>query len=298
LQQQWRKIHTLRGARPDSQLKLWDATTGKELRSLADRPRDSFGYLAFSPDGKTLATTSAPRTRSSAYLSTPPGDDHTDITLWEVATGKEIVSRTLQGESGSLGMPSAPYSNESAQATMRFTPDGRRLAIASEVILPDKPYSQTALRFWDVEGLKEGGLIQSEEYGSLRDYALSPDGKTVAVAWMGARATSGPTQTVVYAPAPVTITDITTGMEVARISPPRSGFAAVAFSPDGTLLATQDNEGIVKLWGRTSTKLGSRADAVRQNTRQAPEVSATEFRTSSVANLDQKEVPEKAQPVA
>jgi WD40 repeat protein len=54
----------------DDEIVLWDATTGAELRRMT-APNGGFQTLAFSPDGRTLASAG-----SEAYL-------------WEVATGKE-----------------------------------------------------------------------------------------------------------------------------------------------------------------------------------------------------------------
>jgi RNA polymerase sigma-70 factor (ECF subfamily) len=231
----------------EGKVMLWDADTGKALGILDSPPTDYFGFLAFSPDSKTLATAGFPPNRFGIHIPSPPEANRANLVFWDVATRKEKVSRTLNGEKADLGMPSMPNGFESARS-MRFGPDGRRLAVACRVVLPGQPYAQTALRLWDVDGLKEGPQLQSEEHGSLRDFAFSPDGKTVAVAWYGAARSRGPGQATVYTPAPLVLLDSTTGKELSRIPPPRSGFAAVAFSPDGQLLATQDNEGTVKVW--------------------------------------------------
>jgi WD40 repeat protein len=151
------------------------------------------------------------------------------------------------------------------------------------VDLPGRPYPQTVLRFWDVKDLKEGRQFHSEEHGSIRDYAYAPDGKTVAVAWIGATVSHGPGETTVYAPAPVTVLDVATGKEVTRIPPPRSGYAAVAFSPDGTILATQDNEGVVKLWERTAT-VSAQGDFCRSSRGLEPEPSASSDAARSLAS--------------
>ena len=45
----------------DGEIKLWDAATGKALRSFND-PSERIWSLAFSPDGKRLATASADHT--------------------------------------------------------------------------------------------------------------------------------------------------------------------------------------------------------------------------------------------
>jgi Tol biopolymer transport system component len=59
----------------DRLIKLWDALTGKEIRSLRDHSDAVYG-LAFSPDGKYLASGAADRA----------------VKVWEVATGIRLFS--------------------------------------------------------------------------------------------------------------------------------------------------------------------------------------------------------------
>src|SRR5262249_46713929 len=83
----------------DQTVKLWDAATGDELRTL----RGHGGYVwkvAFSPDGRYLA--------SGSWDST--------VKIWDVATGTEV--RTLRGHAGNVW-------------SVAFSPDGKRLASAS-----------------------------------------------------------------------------------------------------------------------------------------------------------------------
>ncbi len=239
----------LAGIDVNGKVMLWEAATGKALRTLTSRPTAAFGLLAFSPDGTTLATAGFPPQRFG-YV---PDDRRANLALWNVATRAERAGAKLTGSKADLGMPSTPRGNESARS-MRFTSNGRRLAVACRVVLPGQAYPQTVLRLWDAATLKEKGQLQSEAHGSLRDYAFAPDGKTVAIAWFGKVASQGSSEPTVYAPAPVTIHELGTGKKVAHIPPPSSGFAAVGFSRDGTLLATQDNQGVVKLYERAGGK--------------------------------------------
>jgi dipeptidyl aminopeptidase/acylaminoacyl peptidase len=147
----------LPGGRFIGTLWLWDPATGKERA----RPAEHGGgvhSLAFTPDGKTLATTSL--------------DDAT-VKLWEVATGKEraVLKGVMHGNSspaftsdGSILAAGGPKEgtvvlwdlptgkelamlkgNANAVHVVAFTPDGKTLAAAEG---PD-----TTIRLWDVSGL-------------------------------------------------------------------------------------------------------------------------------------------------
>jgi WD40 repeat protein len=65
---------TVVSASQDESVRLWDSTTGKEIRRLAQTP-ESLWALAVAPDGKTLATGGAATVR-----------------LWDVATGEELCT--------------------------------------------------------------------------------------------------------------------------------------------------------------------------------------------------------------
>ena len=83
-------------------VRLWDVATGRELRLLQGHTED-VNSLAFSPDGRTLAS----------------GSDDKTVRLWDVATGRQL--RLFQGHTG--------YVNSVA-----FSPDGRVLASGSGAI--------------------------------------------------------------------------------------------------------------------------------------------------------------------
>ena len=67
--------NTLASTGGDGTIRLWDANTGKQIRTLP-----GLSTVAFSPDGNTLASTG--------------GGEGTTIRLWNANTGKQI--RTLR----------------------------------------------------------------------------------------------------------------------------------------------------------------------------------------------------------
>jgi WD40 repeat protein/tRNA A-37 threonylcarbamoyl transferase component Bud32 len=91
--------HDAQGKPLPGEIKLWDSVTGQERASLKGHT-GFVNSVAFSPDGKTLASASV---------------DHT-IKLWDIETGQERA--TLKGHTNSV-------------RCVVFSPDGKTLASAS-----------------------------------------------------------------------------------------------------------------------------------------------------------------------
>ncbi|MFQ5810941.1 MAG: WD40 repeat domain-containing protein, partial [Armatimonadota bacterium] len=210
---------TLATSSTDETVKLWDVATGRLLRTLA-APTFVFGqWLAFSPDGGTLAV--------AGEWKEVEGGGEGLVQLWDVRTGE------LRQELTASINPTF---------SVAFSPDGKFLVGGSAPITLGEaelggPTEMGELHLWDLAT----GEVQRKLTGhpvGLR-VSFSPDGKTVATGGLDE-------------PGAVLLWDVETGavkQAPARYSHP---VMAVAFSPDGTLLASAcEDEGMQLLDAQT-----------------------------------------------
>ena len=126
-----------------SELRLWDVASHRPFGGPLQGHTGAITSLAYSPDGKTLAS----------------GSKDSTIMLWDIA-GR----RTLMGHA-------------SAVESLAFSPDGRRLASGSCV---GRDCVRGEIRLWDVALGQQIGTSLIGHQKSVGSLAFSPDGKTLA----------------------------------------------------------------------------------------------------------------------
>jgi WD40 repeat protein len=226
------------GADHDAGVRLWDAATGKLLRTFRASADDDTCQAAFSPDGKMLASTSY---RAGG------------VVFWDPATGKELRRIRIGGRGRLQSLAWAPDSRRLAvwadggahlfDATTGMetpTPEGHRCHPGSVALLSDGT-AMTAgddgtVRLWDAATGKHRRVLRVSD-GWVRGAAVSPDGR-----WIVTSTVSGDNA--------VSLWELKTGKLLYRLPGHGSmgGYRFVAFAADSTQFLSCGDDRFLRAW--------------------------------------------------
>lgn len=252
-------------------IELWDVKTQKNIATLIEynrRVRSGISAIAFSPDGRTIASgdqegriklwdvesgvdiatinghgkevSSVIFSPDGAMLASGSGDD--TVKLWDVGARRSIAARfkrfvtrrhiaTLRGDTGLV-------------ESVAFSPDGKILAAGS----PE------GVNLWDVKTKRNSGVLHGlggKKSSWVDAVRFSPDGSILAAA-------SADSQVILWAVhgRPSTILNASSEKVAGTFARPtvalhghEGGVYSVAFSPDGAMLASASSGGgLNKRW--------------------------------------------------
>lgn len=239
----------------DKTVKLWDAQTGKLLKTLMGHPHE-VKSIAFAPDNKTLA--SGVSGWDDERLETTDGE----VRLWDFRTG--MLMRTIPERGSVTAVTYVPGQNIMAAATgygrtelrdassssllralrtsatgapFAFAPDGQLMATgyASGMIeVFNVPAGTLVKRLQPPPIVSNGPVADTGNSWDVKALAFLPDHKTLVVGSLDWTAT-------------LRLWDIRTGSMLNTLAEGQ-GIVAVAVSPDGKLLAVADNMGTLEIW--------------------------------------------------
>ena len=227
---------------PRGEVLLWDLKTGGP-RFSAQPGTNRIHRLAFSMDGHYLAASDGVKTKSG-------GNSSSTVRVWDVGAGTEAHvfpndgelllslafsadSRALMGGFWHGGVVKLwPLGSQGEPATfqkvsgfgmpgMALLPDGNTLVSAAEDI-----------RFWDVKTRRENPGSASLEESEYHSLALSPDGRRVACGTGDGR---------------ITIRDVASRHEVAKLDGHKEWVTQLAFTPDGNNLVSVSRDQL-RVW--------------------------------------------------
>jgi WD40 repeat protein len=227
-----------------------DVVTGQEIWPAHRDVPSGFRGVAFSPDGRWIATGNA-----------------SDLVIWDAATGAEQSRLT---DPGNRDLP---------LLSLAYSPDGRRI-LAGYGGTSNDPRVIGHAKLWDAATGKELGERIPGHPGGILSVAFSPDGREVALASEGLvevwgldthkpvlqlRGHASSVYSVAFSPdglhlasggfdRTIRLWDRATGNEIRVFYGHESFVTSLAFSPEGRRLISASEDNSLRLWEVASAR--------------------------------------------
>ena len=239
----------------DKTIKLWDITTGKEIRTITGHS-DSVHALAISPDGKILAS----------------GSNDKTVKLWDLQTGKEI--RTITGHSSwvrSVAISSFNTSSENGKNRKILASGSIDKTIkiwdlsTGKLIHTLKGHTQSVTSLAispPVEG-SDGILLSGSADRSVKFWNLSTGklvhtlkGHTQSITSLAINPANGMSKNKTFASGStdktIKIWNLSTGELVSTLSDGVEAVSSLTYSWDGKILVSGSEDKTIKIWRLSS----------------------------------------------
>ncbi len=214
------------------EVRLWDVLAHQPISPTLNGHNGSVYGVAFSPDGKALASVSEDKS----------------VILWDIA-GRGPIGQPLR-------VPSHTLELRSEVRSVAFSPDGKTLAVGSK---------DGAVYLWDVTGASVANIVSNRPPDfTLKDQkdqapvswvmslAFSPDGKVLASGDCGNDAASPCKR------GEVRLWDVGMHLQIGQPLVRHGSYVrAVAFSPDGKTLVSGGDDGNIIFWDVSGIGSGS-----------------------------------------
>lgn len=255
--------NTFANMNSEGQITLWDVTSGLVRATLPSQFVNPVKRIVFSPDGNTLAIVSDDSIRLWNFVSgnihlflpgstaitdlafSPDGrtlaaaDQDARVMLWDSQSGSALqVLAGHQDSANALSLIPILGSHPNSIDTLAFSPDGRILATGGQGV---------RVKLWDIATGQEQASLPNKIH--VTDLAFSPDGKTLAAVGLDARVTLWDSQSGSALQILASHQDSVNALSLIPIPGGHPGKVdALAFSPDGRVLATGGQDTRIKLW--------------------------------------------------
>lgn len=243
----------------DQSVTVRDASSGRKLAALPRRVGEITSFSLWRQAGPSQTLSGSPYRRLQAAVSLDASRVATVtsegiVKLWDLRSGEEKavpvigigVSAMALSPDGSRLVAGhrngevTVWSETERILVAAFSPDGRRLATGNLI---------GTVKLWDVSSGKELWNIPGKT-GRVLGVTFSPDGARLATAAVDELETA--TVGGMLERVAVTVWDASSGQELVTLQGKAGSLGRIAFSPDGTRLATVNRNGAVGVWNASS----------------------------------------------